>query len=151
MCVIGFDLQKGKMRYSVLGGTKKVPSLIEKDYITVPDLANIPELMNWFENQFMELFTRLKPEKISYRLTLAPKKDQCSYLIFPYAILSLICYSMKIPVAFYTKQALNNSQRIGLVKGVNVYTACDQVFGSNPPYWDEYQKNSIIVAWIELK
>jgi hypothetical protein len=43
------------------------------------------------------------------------------------------------------------ASRLGLPKGTDIYAHCDQVFGFNPPYWDDNQKHSVLAAWFELE
>jgi hypothetical protein len=150
MKVMGIHLLKGQMRYSVLRGSKASPELIEKDRLDTIDVTNIPELMNWFDTNFNLLISKIKPQRVSYRLTLTPKKDQLFYLEFPYGILNLICYKKGIPINNYTSKSFNPS-RLGQPKSIDLYKYCNDVFGDNPPYWDTNQKNSILVAWFDLK
>ena len=149
MAIVGFDLHKGFLRYSVLDGNKAAPVLVYKERHTVLQTESIPELMDWFESTFRSILTQYTPTGISYRLSLEPKKDQISYLIYPWAILNLISYQNRIPISFFTCRALSPA-RLVQPKDTDLYSYCDTVFGNNPPYWDIYQKNSILVAWFNL-
>ena len=149
MKTLGFNLQKGQIRYSLLEGTKDNPILIEKNLHKVISSPSIPNLMDWFETTFQSLIIRLEPDKIAYRLALEPKRVQISYLTFPYAVLNLIAYKKELPIAEYTSGNFVAS-KFGLDKKVDIYKYCDKVFGINPPYWDTNQKYSVIAAWLEL-
>lgn len=149
MKILGIHLLKGELRYTILKGTKQKPILIDKNRLSTISTSNIPELMDWFETNFNQLIAKLGPEKIAYRLTLNPKKDQLFSTEFPYGILNLICYKQNIPIDFYVPQSFKPS-KLNQPKDIDIYSYCDQIFGQHPPYWDKNQKNSLLVAWFEL-
>jgi hypothetical protein len=149
MDVLGFNLQKGEIRFSLLTGTKQVPRLVEKGRHLVIDEAT-PQLMDWFESTFDSIITRTSPDRIAYRLSLEPTKSQIQYLTFPYAILNLLAHRKKIEIYEYV--TLNfTASKFGQPKGTNVYEYCTKVFGEHPPHWDKNQQNSILAAWLTLK
>jgi len=149
MRVLGFNLQKGHIRYSVLEGTKDAPILVEKNRHKVITASSTSDLMDWFETTFDSLISRVMPDKIAYRLALEPRKAQISYLTFPYAILNLIVHKKNLPITEYTSRNFVPS-KFGLDKKTDIYNYCDTIFGMNPPYWDKAQKYSLIAAWLEL-
>ncbi len=105
--------------------------------------------MDWFDTQFRSLLDQHKPDKIAYRLTLDPKKDQLFTSEFPLGILNLHAHQRGLPIAGYTPRAFVGS-KLGLKKGADLSLHCDDVFGEHPPYWDNNQKYAILVAWFEL-
>lgn len=149
MRVLGLEIIKGQLRYSVLEGTKEEPSLIGKNRIVVPEMESIPELMDWFDSEFDELISKYKPSKIAYRLALEPRKQQMSYLIYPWAILNLKCFEKDLEAKDYIKRNFVPN-KFGLGKNIDLYNHCDEIFGINPPYWDKNQKYSLLAAWLEL-
>jgi hypothetical protein len=149
MRVLGLHILTGQLRYAVLEGTKNSPTLISKDRLITTDPDNVPELMDWYDTQFRHLINTLRPKRLSYRLTLEPKKDQLFCSEFPYGVLNLIAHQMALPISSYSSKAFTPT-RLGLPKGTDLYAHCDAVFGEHPPYWDKNQKNSILVAWFEL-
>ena len=96
MKIVGFDIHKGFLRCSILEGTKSNPTLVDNQRRTVLSTHSTPALMDWFESTFEEIITLHRPNKIGYRLSLEPKKEQLHYLSFPYAILNLICHKRNI-------------------------------------------------------
>ncbi|HUS47191.1 MAG TPA: hypothetical protein VM098_03660, partial [Phycisphaerae bacterium] len=76
MRVLGIHIAKSQLFYAVLDGTKTSPQLIKKDRLVTVDPKHVPQLMDWFETKFSDLLTNFKPDKIAYRLTLDPKKEQ---------------------------------------------------------------------------
>lgn len=149
MRVLGLHLLTGQLRFSVLEGTRSSPSLVEKGRLVTTDPEEAPALMDWYDSQFRQLITSQNPDKLAYRLTLDPKKDQLICSEFPLGILNLIAYQESLPINSYTSRSFTPS-RLGLAKGADLYAHCDSVFGLHPPYWDKNQKNSLLVAWFEL-
>lgn len=149
MRVLGVHIVTGQLRYSVLEGTRATPSLIAKDRLLTPDPKNAPALMDWFETQFAQIISQSVPDRIAYRLTLAPKKDQLATSSFPFGILNLLAYRRNIPITSYVAGNFVAS-KLGRSKGSDIYALCDSVLGSHPPYWDKNQKHSLLAAWFEL-
>ncbi len=149
MKILGIALQKGQLRYSLLDGTKIKPNLILKEKLNTIALDNVPELMDWFETNFLDIIEKHKPDKVCYKITLGPKKEQLFSLIMPLGVLNLICKKKRITVVDYNKLQFTQ-KKLGLDKSVDLYKKCDEIFGTNPPYWDITQKDSIIVGWLEL-
>jgi hypothetical protein len=149
MRVLGIHIATGQLRYSVLEGTKATPSLVAKDRLLTPDPKYAPALMDWFETQFTQLIGQLAPDRIAYRLTLAPKKDQLVTSSFPFGILNLLAHRRSVPITSYVAGNFV-AKRLGLPKGTDIYAHCDSALGSHPPYWDNNQKHSLLAAWFEL-
>jgi hypothetical protein len=150
MKVLGLYIAAGQLIFSVLEGTKRAPRLVGKDRLVTTDPSDVPELMDWYESQFIRLLNQHEPDRIACRLTLGPKKAQLFTSCFPLGILYLLAHHRNIPVASYVSGNYVAS-RLSLPKGTNIYAYCDQMFGSNPPYWDESQKHSVLAAWFELE
>jgi len=53
MKVLGLHIAKEQLRYSVLEGTKATPALLDKDRLLTTDPSDVPELMDWYESQFI--------------------------------------------------------------------------------------------------
>ncbi len=151
MTVLGIDLGKGQLRYSVLEGTKAKPRLVKKERLPVPEKASTPELMSWFDNTFKMLISRHNPSKIAYRLLTGPLKKQIFYLTYPYAILNFICHEKKLPIKDYVAANFVSS-KLGLSKSKNIYDYCEKVFDLKPSSnsQNKNQKYSLLAAWLEL-
>jgi len=148
---IGFDLQKGFIRYCCLEGTFAKPKLVEKDRIAINPETKLPDYMDRFESIFENLIKKNNPDRIGYRLVFPlVKKDHVYNLSFPYAILNLIAKKNGIIINEFVTTNFR-VQKFGLEKGTNIYDYCDQLFGKNPPYWDNHQKNAILSAWLSMK
>jgi len=149
MKVLGIHIAKGQLRYALLDGTRQSPTLIEKGRLVTTDPTRVPELMDWYDSQFRQLLDRLTPDKIAYRLTLEPKKERLFTSEFPLGLLNLIARQRNLPITLYTPRSFVAS-KLGLPKGTDLGVACGNTFGTHPPYWDDNQKYSILVAWFEL-
>lgn len=149
MKVLGIHILKGQLRFSVLEGTKKNPTLVAKGKMITADPEDAPALMDWYDSQFRQLISSHSPDRLSYRLTLTPNKDQLISSEFPLGILNLIAHQKSLPISNYTAKSFTPS-RLGLGKGDDIYAHCDATFGKHPPYWDKNQKHSILAAWFEL-
>jgi Holliday junction resolvasome RuvABC endonuclease subunit len=149
MKILGIHLAKSQLRYAVLEGTADSPTLVAKDRLVTVDPSDVPALMDWFDTQFRALLDQHQPDKISYRLTLDPKKDQLFSSEFPLGILNLLAHQRGLPIVDYTPRSFVGS-KLGLKKGTDLIEHCDGVFGKHPPYWDKNQKYAILVAWFEL-
>ena len=149
MKVLGIYIAKEQLRYAFLEGSKKNPTLLEKNRMITPEPNDVPALMDWYESQFTNLIKKLNPDKIAYRLTLGPNKEQLFTSIFPLGILSLQAYKEGIPIKEYVHGSFVAS-KLDLPNGTDLYNHCDQKFGVLRPHWDKPQKYSILVAWFEL-
>lgn len=149
MKILGIHIAKSQLRYSVLSGTKDAPELLAKDKLVTVDPRNVPHLMDWYDTQFRALIDQHQPDKIVYRLTLEPKKEQLYTSEFPLGILNLLAFQRRLPIVDYTPQSFKGS-KLGLQKDTDIFAHCDTVFGKHPPYWDRNQKHAILVAWFEL-
>ncbi len=64
MKVLGLHIAAGQLRYSVLEGTKRAHRLVGKDRLVTIDPSNPPELMDWYESQFIQLLDQHEPDWI---------------------------------------------------------------------------------------
>jgi hypothetical protein len=149
MKVLGIHIATGQLRYSVLEGSKASPALVAKERMLTTEPKDAPPLMDWYESQFNLILDRYAPDRIAYRLTLAPKKNELVTSSFPLGILNLLAHHRNLPITSYVHGNFVAS-RLSLPMETDIYAYCDQIFGSNPPYWDKNQKHSVLVAWFEL-
>lgn len=149
MAVIGFNLEKGGFRYSVLEGTKAHPKLIEKDRVIVNTLSDTSELMDWYETSFQNILTKFQVSKIGIRLALNGKKAEISSWYYPYGILHALAHKNNTAVSEYVSQNFTAS-KFNLDKGIDIYNHVDNIIGVHRPYWDKSQKYSVLAAWMVL-
>lgn len=149
MKTLGIHLAKGQLRYAVLDGSATTPALVAKDRLITTNPDEVPVLMDWFDTQFRELLDTHKPDRVGYRLTLEPKKDQLFSSEFPLGILNLHAFQRSLPIFDYTARSFVPS-RLGEPKETDLEELCTTRFGDNPPYWDKNQKYAVLVAWFAL-
>ena len=149
MGVLGIHIGKGQFFYAVLEGTKRRPILIKKNRLVTVDPQRVPQLMDWYDTQFRALLTEWSPERIAYRLTLNPNKEQILVSEYPLGVLNLLAHRHRIQITEFTASAFVPS-KIGFPKGTDIYRTCDTVLGSHPPYWNKLQKHAVLAAWFEL-
>jgi hypothetical protein len=133
----------------VVEGTRQNPTYVGHGRLVTPDPTEVPALMDWYESKFVRLIEDHTPEKIAYRLTLVPSKEQLFYAEFPFGVLNLVAYRRGIPVACLTPQSFTAS-RLGRPKGTDIKAECDGVFGRPSPHWDDNQRYAVLMAWFEV-
>lgn len=134
----------------MLEGSPSDPKLVAKERLMTTNPDEVPALMDWFDTEFRTMLDTHKPERIGYRLTLEPKKDQLFSSEFPLGILNLQAFQRNLPIYDYTSRSFVPS-RLGMPKDTDLEELCTVQFGDNPPYWDKNQKHAILVAWFALR
>lgn len=146
---MGIALQKNFIRYSILEGTRQSPILINKGRVTTASPDEVPELMDWYETQFIHLLNEYKPQKIGYKIMLDPKLEQLHTLIFPLGIINLLAKKQGIFIYEYSSRGITPN-KLQLSKDIDLYKLVDEKIGNHPPYWDSTQKDSVLVGWFCL-
>ena len=149
MKVLGIALQKSFLRYAVLDGDLKNPTLVDKGRQSTSDPENVPALMVWYETYFQRLISEHVPEAIGYKLVLEPTLEQQHNLSFPMGILNLLAQKGGIEIQEFSQRAITPA-RLSLNKITDLMELVDKTFGKHPPYWDKYQKEAVLVAWFCL-
>ncbi len=149
MSVLGINLEKNGLRYTVMGGTKDAPEFIEKQKVAINAASDISELMDWYETTFQNLVSKYTPSKIGIKLSLDAKKASIPYWYYPYGVLHNICYKKKIEILEFVPANFTPS-KFGLEKSINIYNHIDDVIGVHKPHWDKSQKYSVLAAWMVL-
>jgi len=150
MKVIGFELKKGELRFSVLEGTLALPQWVSHGRrVFNPELART-DLMSWFKQNFIEILEACAPDKAAYRVSLnASSVDQNAYLLFPWGVLNLVAFERNLPTVEFNKMTFS-PKRFGLPKTVKPDDHLGTLFGARPPHWDAAQKTSVLAAWAGL-
>lgn len=149
MKILGLVVQKNYLRFAVVGGDKKTPTLVDKGRQSTCDPDNLPALMDWYETHFEHLISEHTPDAIAYKLTLEPTIEQQHTLAYPFGILNLLAKKHNIPINEYSSRGITAS-KLDLIKKTDLMKHVDAVFGEHPPYWDKYQKEAVLVAWFGL-
>ena len=148
---VGLSFQKGRMRLTVLEIVDEKVKYQDGRPITVdPDLP-IPDLMDRYATQVRTLIGEFTPNIVAVRQVWDSKNvDAAMCQVAPPGITAYVCHERGISFASYTPQALRQPKPFGLDRGVNPLEAVDGIFGQHPPYWDDMQKASLLVAWRAL-
>jgi hypothetical protein len=150
MIVIGVNLEKNGLRYTVLDGTRAAPVLVHHEKILTNNLASIPQLMNWYETTFQNLITRFNPTIIGVKVSLQADKDEIAPWYYPLGILHKMAFQAGIGTSEFVAANFTAS-KFNLDKSINIYDYIDSVFGVFSPKWDKNQKYSLLAAWMTLK
>ena len=146
MKAIGFSFAKQQVRATVLDGTKAAPIFVDKDKAEYGAGLSPSEIAIWLNRNFKETLTRFKPELAFYRMTWSYSKQQQAYsLVFPCAIMELVCAELKISCQGFGTQAIT-FKALGFPKGVDLADHCTKIIGAHPPHWDQQQINSALAA-----
>ena len=106
--------------------------------------------MSKFHKIFVELLAKHNPDRVGYRVSKnASKIDQFAYLYFPYGILNRICHEQGKPTKEFNISSFT-SKLLGFPKAEKSMSACNRIFGSPTPHWDDSQRYSAMSAWGSL-
>lgn len=146
MISMGLNLSKGFLHYTVLEGSKSVPTFCDKGRLAFNVDQPSPIMADWFDKNFRELFIKYKPDRIGYRVSNSTNKDvQLQYLIFPWGVLNLISNSLGIETVFLTTNKFTH-RKFGVQKPFNRMIFIDQKVGSHPPNWNDAQRLSALAS-----
>ena len=150
MSILGVNLEKNGLRYSVLDGTKMHPQLIHYEKISANNFTSIPQLMNWHETTFQNLIARFSPTAIGIKVSLNADKDEIAPWYYPLGLLHKQAFQSRIATAEFVAANFTSS-KFNLDKAINIYDHIDNIFGIFTPKWDKNQKYSLLSAWMILK
>lgn len=150
MSILGVNLEKNGLRYSVLDGTKMHPQLIHHEKISANNFTSIPQLMNWHETTFQNLIARFSPTAIGIKVSLNADKDEIAPWYYPLGLLHKQAFQSGIATAEFVAANFTSS-KFNLDKTINIYDHIDNIFGIFTPKWDKNQKYSLLSAWMILK
>lgn len=149
---IGLNFQKGRIRVSIMDrdANGSIALLSARQIAIDPDLP-LPELMERYASQFRILMDEYQPDLIAARQVWDINSvDAAVSQVAPFGIAAYACNERNMKFYHYTPQSLRQPTRFKLAKGVSPLAAVDGIFGSHPPYWDDIQKTSLLVAWRAL-
>lgn len=150
MPVLGLNLEKSGLRYTVLDGTKSHPKLVHYEKISANNFSDIPQSMNWYETTFQNLITRFQPTAIGIKVSLQADKDQIAPWYYPLGILHKQAFQNGITTAEFVAPNFTPS-KFNLDKSTKIYDHIDAIFGVFTPKWDRNQKYALLAAWMILK
>lgn len=150
MTVLGINLEKNGLRYTVLDGGRIAPQIIHFEKTQANNFTTIPQLMNWYETTFQNLIVRFNPVAIGIKVSLEAKKDTIAHWYYPLGLLHKQAFQKGIETQEFVSQNFTSS-KFDLDKSITIYDHIDNVFGIFTPKWDKNQKYSFLAAWMLLK
>jgi Holliday junction resolvasome RuvABC endonuclease subunit len=151
MRCVGFCFQKGKIRLSVLETKHSGPVFVDRKLISIDPELRLPELTDRYLTNFRAIFDQYHPELVAAKIVYDIKTvDMAVSQAMSVGILALACHEATKVLHTYTQQALRSGTPFGLQKSEKPTDHVDSIFGSHPPYWDEAQRVSVVVAWRAL-
>jgi len=149
--------------WAVVERNSASPILMDRRREPVPGTMNTSQLMTWYSARVSSLLDSHMPTVVAIRLPVQSRGFPLSVsfmekAIFPNAVVHLLCQQKEppIPVLDYTKQSFT-AKRFGLTKPADktntdlLVEECDSKFTHEGPYWDEYQKEAVLAAWLALR
>lgn len=150
MTVIGFDVKKNELRYTVLKGRLKQPEYLSHGRRIYDAAQRRPDLAGWFKQNFVELIVKSGADGIGYRVsTNVPKVEQIAYMHYSWGVLNLIAYERGLAIEEFNSKSFT-AKRFELPRGSKPIAVVDDFLGSHPPYWDDLQRSAALAAWARL-
>jgi len=150
MTIIAFTFSTNDFKYVVLTGTKTNPILHSKGKILLPANYDIPQTVAWFETELELLLHGIKPDKVSYRLTIMKvTNDYVSNVFYGQAILNLLCHKKNIQVLPVSPTSIT-ANKFNQPKGTNLSVYIENLLGKQPAPWDKGIKDTALMALLNL-
>lgn len=150
MTTIAFTFSTNDFEYVALTGTKANPTLHSKGKILLPANHDIPETVAWFETELELLLNNIKPDKVSYRLTVMKvTNNYVSNVYYGQGILNLLCHKKSIQIS-HTSPSSITVNKFNQPKGTNLSVYVEGLLGKQPSPWDKGIKDTALIALINL-
>ena len=150
MTTIAFTFSTNDLEYVVLTGTKANPVLHSKGKILLPANHDIPQTVAWFETELELLLNNIKPDKVSYRLTIMKvTNNYVSNVFYGQSILNLLSHKKGIQIS-HTSPASITASKFNQAKGTNLSAYIEVLLGKQPAPWDKGIKDTALIALINL-
>lgn len=138
---LGIAIKKNEIWYSVVEGTQKETAIVletgKQNYRTESDT-----LMLDFNNIFVELITKYKPEIVSCKLSLDIKMQQIPYMHYSLGILNLVCMQHGIKIIEHSSRWITANKRAKITQFENYFAS------------DKYKNEGLaatLLAWFALE
>ena len=150
MTSLAFTFSTNGLYYVALSGNKSQPVFNSKDKLTLPANHTVPERVSWFENQLEILLNAIKPNAVSYKLTINNvTNNMVQTTFYGQAILNLLCSKKAIPIV-HTSPTSVVPGKFNLPKKSDLHVFIDQQIGIHPPHWDVRMKDTGLIALMLL-
>lgn len=150
MTTLSFTFSINGLYYVALSGTKAQPIFHSKNKIILPTNHSVPQTVGWYENQLDILLNSIRPDKVSYKLTIAHVTNNMVYNVYyGQGILNSLCFKKQIEIT-HTSPSSIVASKFGLPKFTDLHQHIDHQIGTHPPYWDAKMKDTALIALILL-
>ena len=150
MTSIAFTFTTNELEYVALTGTKVNPVLQSKGKILLPANHDIPQTVGWFETELELLLNNIKPDIISYRLTIMRvTNNYVSNVFYGQGILNLLSYKKNIQITHNSPSSITPS-KFNQPKGANLTNYIETLLGKQQAPWDRGIKDTALIALINL-
>ena len=148
---LGFNIDRGRLRYVVLTGSLAAPEFMARGHVDHDPGMPLPERMAWFQKTFESILTEHRADRIGYRMHWSAKmtQEQVATFHYPWGLLNLLCGERRVEILEATSAQLT-AKRFSLPKGSKPMEICDSLIGSHPPHWDQAQRYAACAAWFAL-
>jgi hypothetical protein len=147
---IAFTFTSNDIYYVSLTGTRATPNFNSKAKIALPTNYDTPQTVAWFETQLELILNTLKPDKVSYKLTINNvSNNYVSNVYYGQAILNLLCHKKGISIR-HTSPASIVVGKFNQPRGTDLHVYLNELIGSHPPFWDKTMKDTALIALIQL-
>jgi hypothetical protein len=148
---LGFNVDRGRLRYVALTGSIAAPVFVNRGHVDHDPAMPSPERMAWFRKTFDSILTEHDVDRVAYRMHWGRgmKQEQVATFHYPWGLLNLLCGERRVEVIETTSLQMT-AKRFGLPKGSKPMDVCDDVIGSHPPHWDPAQRYAACAAWMAL-
>ncbi len=150
MISISFTFSTKDIEYAVISGSKASPSLHSKGKVALPKNVQIPETVCWFEKELHDLLLEIKPDVVSYRLTLNNVTNNYVFNVYyAQAILNLLCAKNGLNITHLSPASIKPG-KFNLPKETKLVDYIEQLVGKQPSPWDKGMKNTVLSALMYL-
>jgi hypothetical protein len=150
MISLAFTFSTNDLEYVELTGTKANPVLHSKGKILLPANHDIPQTVAWFETELELLVNNIKPDNISYRLTIMKVTNSyVSNVFYGQGILNLLSHKKGIQIT-HTSPASITANKFNQPKGTNLPAYIEGLLGKQSAPWDKGIKDTALIALINL-
>lgn len=150
MTSLAFTFSTNDFEYIALTGTKANPTLHTKGKIILPANFDVSQTVAWFETELELLLNNIKPNTVSFRLTIMGVKNNYVFNVFyGQAILNLLCHKKGIPITHVSPASITVN-KFNQPKGTNLTTYIEGLLGKQPAPWDKGIKDTALIALINL-
>jgi hypothetical protein len=146
MTTIAFTFSTNDFEFVTLTGTKAIPILHSKGKIVLPTNYDIPQTVAWFETELDLLLNNIKPDSVSYRLTVVNVTNSyVSNVYYGQGILNLLCHKKSIRIS-HTSPSSITPNKFNQPQGTNLSAYIEGLLGKQPSPWDKGIKDTALIA-----